>query len=102
MSPAGSRNTSTRSSARSPGTRPSANYVEELLRITALVHDIGHGPFCHFFDDNFLKAFHLTHEKLGQIIIRDHLGPIIRKIPAQSVRPVRQRRGAEPRPDRPT
>jgi uncharacterized protein len=59
---------------------PSANYVEELLRVTALVHDIGHGPFCHFFDDNFLKAFELTHERLGQLIIREHLGPIIRKI----------------------
>lgn len=59
---------------------PSANYVEELLRVTALLHDIGHGPFCHFFDDNYLKAFGLTHEKLGQIIIREHLGPIIRKI----------------------
>src|SRR3989441_8388926 len=59
---------------------PSANYVEELLRVTALVHDIGHGPFCHFFDDNFLKAFGLTHERLGQLIIREHLGPIIRKI----------------------
>ncbi|TLY40130.1 MAG: HD domain-containing protein [Nitrospirae bacterium] len=50
---------------------PSANYVESLLRVTALVHDIGHGPFCHFFDDNFLTSFHLTHEKLGQLIIRD-------------------------------
>ena len=59
---------------------PSANYVESLLRVTALVHDIGHGPFCHFFDDNFLKSFHLTHEKLGQLIIREHLGSIIRKI----------------------
>ena len=59
---------------------PSANYVEELLRVTALLHDIGHGPFCHFFDDNFLTAFHLTHEKLGQVIIREHLGPIIRRI----------------------
>ncbi len=59
---------------------PSANYVEELLRVTALVHDIGHGPFCHFFDDNYLHGFHLTHEKLGQIIVRDHLGSIIRKI----------------------
>jgi len=59
---------------------PSANYIEELLRVTALVHDIGHGPFCHFFDENFLEPFHLTHEKLGQIIIRDHLGSIIRKI----------------------
>src|SRR5262245_23771897 len=42
---------------------PSANFVEELLRITALVHDIGHGPFCHFFDDNFLQRYHLTHER---------------------------------------
>src|SRR5216117_3160641 len=59
---------------------PSANYIEEFLRVTALVHDIGHGPFCHFFDDNYLHALHASHEKLGQIIIRDHLGPIIRKI----------------------
>ena len=59
---------------------PSANFVEEFLRITALVHDIGHGPFCHFFDDNFLHGFGLTHERLGQIIIRDFLGPAIRKI----------------------
>ena len=59
---------------------PSANYVEEFLRVTALVHDIGHGPFCHFFDDNYLHALHASHEKLGQIIIRDYLGPIIQKI----------------------
>lgn len=59
---------------------PSANYVEAVLRVTAMLHDIGHGPFCHFFDDNFLKQYGLTHERLGQIIIRDHLGPIIRKI----------------------
>ena len=59
---------------------PSANYIEELLRVTALVHDIGHGPFCHFFDENFLEQFHQTHEKLGQIIIREHLANIIRGI----------------------
>ena len=59
---------------------PSGNYVEELLRVTALLHDIGHGPFCHFFDDNFLTQYDLTHERLGQIIIRDHLGPLIQKI----------------------
>lgn len=59
---------------------PSSNYVEELLRITALVHDIGHGPFCHFFDDNYLHNVHLSHEKLGQIIIREHLAPLIKKI----------------------
>jgi HD superfamily phosphohydrolase len=59
---------------------PSANYVEGLLRVTALLHDIGHGPFCHFFDENYLHGFDLSHEKLGQIIIRDHLGHLIRKI----------------------
>lgn len=59
---------------------PSAAFVEEFLRITALVHDIGHGPFCHFFDDNYLHDFGLSHEKLGQIIVREHLGPLIKKI----------------------
>lgn len=59
---------------------PSAHFVEELLRITALVHDIGHGPFGHFFDDNFLAHFGITHEVLGQQIIREELGETIRKI----------------------
>jgi HD superfamily phosphohydrolase len=59
---------------------PSPHYVEAFLRVTALLHDIGHGPFCHFFDDNFLHAFHASHEKLGQLIIRDHVGPTIKRI----------------------
>jgi len=59
---------------------PSANFIEELLRVAALLHDIGHGPFGHFFDDNYLEQFDLTHEKLGQRIIRTELGDIIREI----------------------
>lgn len=59
---------------------PSANYIEELLRVTALLHDVGHGPFGHFFDDNYLEQFGLTHEKLGQHIIKNELAEIIRDI----------------------
>jgi len=56
---------------------PSANYIEELLRVTALLHDVGHGPFGHFFDDNYLVQFGLSHEKLGQFIIQHELAEII-------------------------
>lgn len=59
---------------------PSFNFIEELLRISVMVHDIGHGPFCHFFDHNFLDEYGLTHEKLGQAIIRSELAPIIKRI----------------------
>lgn len=39
-------------------------YVCELIKIAALCHDIGHGPFSHIFDDAFLPAVKPTLEEM--------------------------------------
>ncbi len=78
------------------GALPSAAYLESLLRIAALLHDVGHGPFGHFFDARFLADYRLTHEKLGAHIIEKELGDLIRDIRSNPGGPLAQNETIDP------
>jgi hypothetical protein len=59
---------------------PSRAYVECLTRMAALLHDVGHGPFGHFFDEHYLDQWNITHEDIGAYIIENELGDLLRRI----------------------
>lgn len=71
---------------------PSEGLVVETLRVAGLLHDVGHGPFAHYFDEHVLSAFpspgdprrapgkRLTHEDLSQLIVERELGDLIRAL----------------------
>ena len=49
-----------------------------ILRLGALLHDIGHGPFSHLFEEVLQKKKKISHEDIGkQLVLKTEIGDLI-------------------------
>ncbi|MFQ5573741.1 MAG: HD domain-containing protein [Nitrosopumilaceae archaeon] len=52
----------------------------ENLRLAALLHDIGHGPFSHLFEEVLQQKRKISHEEIGKrIILKTEIGDLLSK-----------------------
>jgi uncharacterized protein len=50
------------------------------LRMAALLHDVGHGPFSHLFEEVLAEKTDLTHEDLSQrVVLESNIGDILKR-----------------------
>ena len=64
---------------------PSVALVEETMRMAGLLHDVGHGPFGHFFDENYLDTWRIDHEVIGRALITGPLGDLVGGLAASPI-----------------
>ncbi len=58
-----------------------------LMRLWGLTHDLGHGPFCHAFDEAILQEQQISHEYMASKIVQEDesIGDVIDKLGVFSI-----------------